>query len=335
MRSIRGRPEVAAPLLEIRNLSVEFATPRGMVHAVRDVSLDVRRGECLAIVGESGSGKSQLFLGSLGLLAARGSACGAVRFDGRELLGPDPAALRDVRGTRVAMVFQDPMNSLTPHLTIGRQLSEVVLDRRLLGVEEARARSLEVLRAVRMPDSEAQLRRYPHELSGGQRQRAAIAMALMTRPDLIVADEPTTALDVTVQAQVLDVLREARDRGLALVLITHDLGVVAGIADRVAVMYAGRVVESAPVRDIFTAPAHPYTAALLASVPRLDTPLAGRLASIDGQPPPPGEERAGCAFAPRCPAASDPCRAVRPELRSAGKRDVACHAPLVRAGAPP
>jgi oligopeptide transport system ATP-binding protein len=335
MRSIRGRADVAAPLLEVRQLSVEFATPRGTVRAVRDVSLDVRRGECLAIVGESGSGKSQLFLGSLGLLATRGSACGTVRFDGRELLGPDPAALREVRGTRVAMVFQDPMNSLTPHLTIGRQLSEVVLDRGLLGAAAARARSLEVLQAVRMPDPEARLRQYPHELSGGQRQRVAIAMALMTRPDLVVADEPTTALDVTVQAQVLDVLREARDRGLALVLITHDLGVVAGIADRVAVMYAGRVVESAPVRDIFTAPAHPYTAALLASIPRLDTPPAERLASIDGQPPHPGEERDGCAFAPRCPAASDPCRALRPELRSAGRREVACHTPLERGGVTP
>jgi oligopeptide transport system ATP-binding protein len=335
MRSIRGRPDVAAPLLEIRSLSVEFATPRGTVHAVRDVSLDVRRGECLAIVGESGSGKSQLFLGSLGLLAARGSSRGTARFDGRELLGPESAALRDVRGTRVAMVFQDPMNSLTPHLTIGRQLSEVVLDRGLLGAEAAKARSLDVLQAVRMPDAAARLRQYPHELSGGQRQRAAIAMALMTRPDLIVADEPTTALDVTVQAQVLDVLREARDRGLALVLITHDLGVVAGIADRVAVMYAGRVVESAPVREIFAAPAHPYTAALLASIPRLDTPLAERLASIDGQPPHPGDQHAGCAFAPRCPAASDPCRAVRPELRSAGQREVACHTPLAGAGVAP
>jgi oligopeptide transport system ATP-binding protein len=326
---------VAAPLLEIRGLSVEFATPRGTVRAVRDVSLDVRRGECLAVVGESGSGKSQLFLGSLGLLAARGAARGTVRFDGRELLGPDPAALCEVRGTRVAMVFQDPMNSLTPHLTIGRQLSEVALDRSLLGAAEANARSLEVLQAVRMPDPAARLRQYPHELSGGQRQRVAIAMALMTRPDLIVADEPTTALDVTVQAQVLDVLREARDRGLALVLITHDLGVVAGIADRVAVMYAGRVVESAPVREIFAAPAHPYTAALLASIPRLDTPLAERLASIDGQPPHPGEERAGCAFAPRCPAAHDPCRNARPELRSDRRRGVACHAPLVTVGSAP
>ena len=323
----------AGPLLEIRDLAVEFATPRGTVRAVRGVSLEVRRGECLAIVGESGSGKSQLFLGSFGLLAARGTARGSVRFDGADLLGADPGPLRAARGTRLAMVFQDPMNALTPHLAIGRQLEEVVRDRGLLDGTAARARSLEVLRAVRMPEPEARLRQYPHELSGGQRQRVAIAMALMTRTDLLVADEPTTALDVTVQAQVIEVLREARDAGLALVLITHDLGVVAGIADRVAVMYAGRIVESAPVRELFAAAAHPYTAALLASVPRLDTPLTERLVDIDGQPPRPGEEQPGCAFAPRCPVARELCRTTPPALRSNGERGVACHAPLVDIGA--
>ena len=323
-------------LLQVRELGVEFATTRGLVRAVRGVSLDVRRGECLAIVGESGSGKSQLFLGSFGLLAARGSARGSVRFDGQELLGPDPAPLRAVLGTRVAMVFQDPMNALTPHLTIGRQLTEVVRDRGLLDSREAQARSLEVLHAVRMPDPEARLRQYPHELSGGQRQRAAIAMALMTNPQLLVADEPTTALDVTVQAQVLEVLREARDRGQALVLITHDLGVVAQLADRVAVMYAGRIVESAPVRELFAAPAHPYTAALLASVPRLDTPVTARLAGIEGQPPHPAEEQPGCAFAPRCDAAVERCRSLRPALTDdAAERSYACHLPRHRAGAAP
>ena len=326
---------MAASLLEIRELSVEFATPRGSVPAVREVSLEVRRGECLALVGESGSGKSQLFLGSLGLLAANGRARGTVRFDGRDLLGPDPSAAGEVLGTRIAMVFQDPMNTLTPHLTIGRQLGEVVLERGLLDAGQARARSLEVLRSVRMPDPEARLRQYPHELSGGQRQRAAIAMALMTRPDLVIADEPTTALDVTVQAQVLEVLREARDQGLALVLITHDLGVVAGIADRVAVMYAGRIVECAPVRDLFAGPAHPYTAALLASVPRLESTLTGRLAGIDGQPPRPGEDPPGCAFAPRCPSVTARCDAIRPALETAGERAVACHAPLARTGTAP
>jgi peptide/nickel transport system ATP-binding protein len=261
------------------------------------------------------------------LLAARGAAQGSARFDGRELIGANATTLDAVRGTHLGMVFQDPMNALTPHLTVGRQLEEVVLDRGLLGPDEARARSLEVLRAVHLPEPEARLRQYPHELSGGQRQRVAIAMALMTRPDLLIADEPTTALDVTVQAQVLDVLREARSRGLSLVLITHDLGVVAGIADRVAVMYAGRIVESAPVHELFSAPAHPYTAALLASVPRLDTPATQRLSGIGGQPPRPGEAEAGCAFAPRCPRAVDPCRSVPPVLHSSRGRSVACHVP--------
>jgi oligopeptide/dipeptide ABC transporter ATP-binding protein len=316
----------AEALFTVRDLGVQFTTPRGPVGAVREVSLEVRRGECLAVVGESGSGKSQLFLGCLGLLAAGGVASGSARFDGQELVGSDAAARRAVLGTRLALVFQDPMNALTPHLTIGRQLAEVALDRGLLDAAGAQARSLEVLRAVRMPDPAMRLRQYPHELSGGQRQRAAIAMALMTRPELLVADEPTTALDVTVQAQVIEVLREARDRGLALVLVTHDMGVVAGIADRVAVMYAGRVVETAPVRELFAAPSHPYTQALLASVPRLDTPLAARLAGIEGQPPAPGAETDGCAFAPRCPVAFETCRRSRPPLEAHEGRSVACHA---------
>jgi oligopeptide transport system ATP-binding protein len=322
-------------LLDVSNLSVEFSTPRGTVRAVSDVTLDVRRGECLAVVGESGSGKSQLFLGCLGLLAAGGRAQGSTSFDGLPLLGSQASGLHTVLGTRLAMVFQDPMNALTPHLTIGRQLREVVRDRGLLGDREARARSLEVLHAVRMPDPQARLRQYPHELSGGQRQRVAIAMGLMTQPQLMVADEPTTALDVTVQAQVLDVLREARDRGLALVMITHDLGVVAQVADRVAVMYAGRIVESAPVRELFAAPAHPYTAALLGSVPRLDTPVTARLAGIEGQPPHPAEERPGCAFAPRCPSAVERCLRETPTLRGAGDRAVACHLPRGGPGAGP
>jgi oligopeptide/dipeptide ABC transporter ATP-binding protein len=211
----------------------------------------------------------------------------------------------------------------------------VSLDLGLLGEQAVGARSLEVLRSVRMPEPEQRLRQYPHELSGGQRQRAAIGMALMTEPELLIADEPTTALDVTIQAQVIEVLREARDRGLTLVLITHDLGVVAQIADRVAVMYSGRVVELAPVQRLFAAPAHPYTAALLASVPRLDAPLGERLDGIEGQPPRPGEAPPGCAFAPRCRSVLARCHESRPQLQEADGRAVACHAPLSRAECAP
>ncbi len=317
-----------SPLLEVRDLFVEFSTPRGIVAAVQGVSLRVARGECLAVVGESGSGKSQLFLGSLGLLADGGSARGSASFDGRELMGESDDERRLVLGTRLTVVFQDPMNALTPHLTIGRQLTEVLLDRGLMEPETARTRSLEVLRAVRLPDAEARLGQYPHELSGGQRQRVAVAMALITGPDLLVADEPTTALDVTIQAQVIEVLCEARDRGLAIVLITHDIGVVAAIADRVAVMYAGAIVETAPVCELFEAPAHPYTAALLASVPRLDGSPTLRLQGVEGQPPPPGLKITGCAFAPRCAHAQSRCHEDRPTLRQVDDRSVACHWPL-------
>ena len=325
----------SGPLLSIRDLSVDFVTPRGRVQAVRAASLDVAAGECLAVVGESGSGKSQLFLACLGLLAARGVPRGSVRFQGEELLGASTAALDAVRGTRVTMVFQDPMNALTPHLSIGRQLGEVLLDRRLASPTEVRERSLAALQSVGLDDAKARLRQYPHELSGGQRQRVAIAMALMTRPDLLIADEPTTALDVTVQAQVLEVLRRARRTGLAMVLITHDLGVVAGIADRVAIMYAGRIVEIAPVRDLFAAPAHPYTAALLDAVPRLSATSADRLRGIGGQPPAPGAAIQGCAFAPRCPDVAAVCHREAPALRIGTTRDVACHAPRVREGLVP
>ncbi len=319
-----------APLLEVRDLQVEFASERGAVPAVAGVSLDVRAGECLAVVGESGSGKRQALLACLGLLARNGRAHGSVRFQGRELLGADEAVLDGVRGTGIGLLSQDPMSSLTPHLRIETQLVELLLDRGLATRAEARARALTALRDVDVPDPAARLRQYPHELSGGMRQRVALAIALMGRPQLLFADEPTTALDVTVQARVLELLAKVRASGVGLVLITHDLGVVAGLADRVAVMYAGRIVEQAPVETLFAAPAHPYTAALLAAVPRLHGPLQ-RLASIPGQPPRPGEIMAGCAFVPRCDRATDLCAGQSPALRAlpeSSARAVACHRPL-------
>ena len=319
----------AAPLLSLHDLEVEFDTPQGTIRAVRGVSFDLAPGECLAIVGESGSGKTQLMLACLGLLASNGRARGSARFEDRELVGAGEGELNRVRGAGISLVMQDPMNSLTPHLRIEKLLTEGVIDRGLLDRRDARARALRALRRVGLPEPEARLRQYPHELSGGMRQRVAIAIALMTEPRLLVADEPTTALDVTVQARVLDVLRELRDEGLAIVLVTHDLGVVAGIADRVAVMYAGELVELATVEQLLQSPAHPYAAGLLSSVPRLDDPADAPLAAIEGQPPRPGDVLPGCAFAPRCAVASEVCREIAPRPRVlANGRSVACHAPF-------
>ena len=316
-------------LLELRNLSVGFDTPAGPVHAVECVELDVADGECVAIVGESGSGKSQTFLAVLGLLAANGRVGGNARFDGIELLGRTQRELDQVRGPGIGYVFQDTLGSLTPHLRIGEQLVECLRAHRAVDPGTARAEARRMLDRVRVPDPDARLRQYPHELSGGMRQRVAIAAALMARPRLLVADEPTTALDVTVQAQVVDLFRQLREElGMALVLVSHDLGLVAGLSDRLVVMYAGRVVEEGSTQGLFRTPAHPYTSALLRALPRLHDPPGTPMRTVAGAPPLPAERPAGCAFRPRCGRATDDCARTRPELGVQGEGRVACHHPL-------
>jgi oligopeptide transport system ATP-binding protein len=318
------------PVLELRNLGVAFMTRQGPVQAVSGVSLDLGAGECLALVGESGSGKTQVLMACLGLLAANGSATGSARFDGTELLGASEQQLNGVRGTGIALLSQDPLSSLTPHLRIETLLTEGLLDRGLATRDLARQRALQALEDVGIPDPAARLRQYPYELSGGMRQRVALAIALMCGPRLLFADEPTTALDVTVQARVLELLAGVRDRGLGVLVITHDLGVVAGFADRVAVMYAGRIVETGTTAELLQSPRHPYTAALLAAVPRLDASADTRLVGIPGDPPQPTLQFPGCAFAPRCGRAVGQCATSRPELQAAHAAGgaVACHRPL-------
>ena len=312
------------PLLEIRDLHVRFAVRNGQVHAVRGLDLTVHRGEVAAVVGESGSGKSASMLATLGLLDINASASGSVRFDGTELLGAPPPVLRSIRGGRIGMIFQDPMTSLNPVLDIRRQIAEAVITHQQVSPRQAESKAVELLEMVSFPDAVRRARSYPHELSGGMRQRVMIAMALANDPDILIADEPTTALDVTVQAQILDLLRSLRQsRELAIVLITHDLGVVAGLADTVNVMYAGRIAESGPVVDIFHRPQHPYTIGLLASLPRLDRPDR-ELTPIGGVPPRLYEEPEGCSFAPRCRYAVEACHEVEPPLERVEASMVAC-----------
>jgi oligopeptide transport system ATP-binding protein len=330
MPSIPVTAEAGTPVLACRDLSVRFRTGAGEVAAVSNLSFDLHPGECLGVVGESGSGKSQTFLAAFGLLAANGRATGSIRYRDRELLGATPAELDALRGDRLAMIFQDALSGLTPTMRVGDQLAEVLVRHRGLARREAWRRGVEALAAVRVPDAEARARSYPFELSGGQRQRVMIALAMLCQPEVLVADEPTTALDVTVQAQVLRLLRSLRDEtGSALVLITHDLAVVAGLCDRVLVMYGGRAVETGPVRDVLRNPAHPYTQALLRSVPSLAADPDVALAAIPGQPPDLEDLPAGCAFAPRCGSVLEACAGTRPAFAAfAPGRARACHQPV-------
>jgi oligopeptide transport system ATP-binding protein len=308
-------------LLDIQDLSVRFRTPEGEVRAVNDLTLKLEAGQTLGIVGESGSGKSQSMLAIMGLLAANGSAGGRALFRGEDLLALPVSRLNRIRGDRIAMIFQDPMTSLNPYLTVERQMTEVLEVHKKLTRRSALQLAIQTLEQVRIPDAARRVRMYPHEFSGGMRQRIMIAMALLCQPDLLIADEPTTALDVTVQAQIIAMLRDLqREFGTAIIMITHDLGVVAGLCDDVAVMYGGRVMEQGSAEQIFYRPTHPYTLGLLAAAPRLDH-VGGQLAAIPGTPPNMARMPPGCAFSPRCAYAQERCRSERPVLAD-GR---ACH----------
>jgi oligopeptide transport system ATP-binding protein len=315
--------------LIVENLNVSFTQRRTRIEAVREVSLDVARGECFALVGESGSGKTQLFQAVMKLLAPNGSAEGRVVFQGMDLLVADDAALNRVRGASIAMVFQDPMTSLTPHLRIGTQLAEVLVQHAQVSWHDAWNCARRMLERMQINDARLRLRQYPHELSGGMRQRVMIGMSLMCGPALLIADEPTASLDVTVQGHIMELLRDLRSESdMALVLISHDLGIVGGYADRISVMYAGRIVESGAAGEVLRRPLHPYTAELIRCIPQMSGPLPQRMATLAGQPPRPQDLQPGCAFAPRCPRAEPRCRVERPRLRPLRQGAAACHFPL-------
>ncbi|WP_420174564.1 dipeptide ABC transporter ATP-binding protein [Luteococcus sp. OSA5] len=314
--------QAGVPALQISDLNVRFPSEDGVVHAVRGVNLQVDSGEVLAIVGESGSGKSVTSMAVMGLLDQSARVDGSVKLHGTELIGRDDNWMSDIRGRKVAMIFQDPLSALTPVYTIGDQIVEALQIHQKIDDEAAHERALELLRMVGIPNPEVRAKAFPHEFSGGMRQRVVIAMAIANNPDVIIADEPTTALDVTIQAQVMDLLKVAqRETGAAVVMITHDLGVVAGMADKVAVMYAGRIVESGDVGDIFYRTRMPYTIGLLGSLPRPDQSGDDMLAPVEGNPPSLLKLPPGCPFGPRCPMASEECRQQEPQLRPTDKAD--------------
>ena len=328
----------ATTLLEVRDLITEFRTDQGTVRAVDHVSFDIPARGTLGVVGESGSGKSVTALSIMRLIAPPGRiAGGTVRYGGRDLLALRPAEMRAIRGNRIAMIFQEPMTSLNPVFTVGDQVGEAVRQHHGKSRREARAIAVEMFHRVGIPSPEDRVDAYPHQLSGGMRQRVMIAMALACKPDLLIADEPTTALDVTIQAQILDLLRDLqRELGMSILLITHDLGVVAETCDEVVVMYAGRIVERARTETLFVAPRHHYTAGLLRSVPSYGEDAAvtvhGRLVEIQGMVPALTALPAGCKFVDRCPAAADRCRAEEPALVPLGASWVRCHYPLAAPG---
>ena len=313
---------MSLPILQVKNLTTRFRTERGMATAVDQISFEVAPGETLAIVGESGSGKSVTALSILGLIPDPPGkiVAGEILFDGRDLLKISKAEMRSIRGNRIAMIFQEPMSSMNPALTVGMQIAEPINLHRGTPWKKALDMARSLLGKVQIPDPASRVSGYPHQFSGGMRQRGMIAMALACEPRLIIADEPTTALDVTVQAQILDLLKDlAGNSGTALILITHDLGVVARYANRVAVMYGGRIIETAPARELYSRPQHPYTRGLMASIPRIDGDTSRPLIPIEGQPPDLTALPEGCAFMPRCKQASDQCRTTRPSLREVGE----------------
>ncbi|MGZ9809733.1 ABC transporter ATP-binding protein [Pseudoroseicyclus sp. H15] len=321
-------PAGATPVLDVRSLSTVFHTRAGNIHAVNDVSFSLNAGELLGVVGESGSGKSVTMMSLIGLLPSPPAVIGPgeVMFEGDDLLKLDPPALREVRGGRIGFVFQDPMTSLNPVFTVGMQIAEPL--RRHMGLSKRAAadRAVELLELVGIPGARQRLSDYPHQFSGGMRQRVMIAIALACDPKVLIADEPTTALDVTIQAQILELMQELREKlGMAVIWITHDLGVIAGIADRVMVMYGGQVVEHAPVEELFANPRHPYTQALLKTVPNVHGARAKRLTVIEGQPPILLAPPAACSFRDRCPHAWDLChRALPQRYPMANGHDAAC-----------